>query len=123
MEKNENCKNVRNLHMTHCSPPVQKLRDRIRAADALLIVTPEYNYSIPGVLKNAIDWARPPAQPFKDKPVAVMGAGPSMLGTARAQYHLRQSPLPSPPHPIRNAAPDIRSQLPEHRPPLVSRWK
>ncbi len=71
--------------------PVQALRDRIRAADALLIVTPEYNYSIPGVLKNAIDWAsRPPDQPFADKPIAIMGASPGMLGTARAQYHLRQ---------------------------------
>ena len=73
-------------------PPVEALRDRIRAADALLIVTPEYNYSIPGVLKNAIDWAsRPPAQPFDGKPIALMGASPSMLGSARAQYHLRQS--------------------------------
>ena len=72
-------------------PPVQEFRERIRAADALLIVTPEYNYSIPGVLKNAIDWAsRPPDQPFEDKPIAIMGASPGRLGTARAQYHLRQ---------------------------------
>lgn len=54
--------------------PVQEFRDRIAAADALLIVTPEYNYSMPGVLKNAIDWAsRPPSQPFDGKPVAIMG--------------------------------------------------
>jgi chromate reductase len=73
-------------------PPVQELRERIRAADALLFVTPEYNYSVPGVLKNAIDWAsRPPDQPFNGKPVAIMGASPGMLGTARAQYHLRES--------------------------------
>jgi chromate reductase len=72
-------------------PPVQELRERIRDADALLIVTPEYNYSIPGVLKNAIDWAsRPPQQPFDGKPIAIMGASPGMLGSARAQYHLRQ---------------------------------
>jgi chromate reductase len=72
-------------------PPVEALRARIKAADALLIVTPEYNYSIPGVLKNAIDWAsRPPEQPFDGKPIALMGASPGMLGTARAQYHLRQ---------------------------------
>jgi chromate reductase, NAD(P)H dehydrogenase (quinone) len=72
-------------------PPVQELREKIRAADALLIVTPEYNYSIPGVLKNAIDWAsRPPDQPFDGKPIAIMGASPGRLGTARAQYHLRQ---------------------------------
>ena len=72
-------------------PPVADLRARIQAADALLIVTPEYNYSVPGVLKNAIDWAsRPPEQPFDGKPIAIMGASPGALGTARAQYHLRQ---------------------------------
>jgi len=72
-------------------PPVEQLRARIKAADALLIVTPEYNYSVPGVLKNAIDWAsRPPEQPFDGKPIAIMGASPSALGTARAQYHMRQ---------------------------------
>lgn len=71
--------------------PEQELRDRIRVADALLFATPEYNYSVPGVLKNAIDWAsRPPDQPFNGKPAAIMGASPSMLGSARAQYHLRQ---------------------------------
>lgn len=71
--------------------PVQSLRSEIAGADALLIATPEYNYSIPGVLKNAIDWAsRPPDQPFDDKPVAIMGASPGRVGTARAQYHLRQ---------------------------------
>jgi chromate reductase, NAD(P)H dehydrogenase (quinone) len=73
-------------------PPVQLLRDKIKAADALLFSTPEYNYSMSGVLKNAIDWAsRPPDQPFNEKPVAIMGASPSALGTGRAQYHLRQS--------------------------------
>ena len=72
-------------------PAVQEFRERIRAADALLIVTPEYNYSLPGVLKNAIDWAsRPPGQPLDDKPAAIMGASTGRLGTARAQYHLRQ---------------------------------
>lgn len=66
-------------------------REKIRAADALLIVTPEYNYSVPGVLKNAIDWAsRPPDQPFEGLPIAIMGASPGRLGSARAQYHLRQ---------------------------------
>src|SRR5690606_14643975 len=72
--------------------PVERLREQVRAADALLFVTPEYNYSVPGVLKNAIDWvSRPPEQPFAGKPAAVMGASPGRLGTARAQYHLRQS--------------------------------
>jgi len=67
-------------------------KSSIRAADAILIATPEYNYSIPGVLKNAIDWAsRPPTDNvFHDKPVAIMGASTDTLGTARAQYHLRQ---------------------------------
>ena len=71
--------------------PVQELRQRIAAADALLFSTPEYNYSMSGVLKNAIDWAsRPPDQPFNNKPVAIMGASAGATGTARAQYHLRQ---------------------------------
>jgi chromate reductase len=72
-------------------PVVADLRAKIKAADGLLLVTPEYNYSIPGVLKNAIDWAsRPPEQPFDGKPIALMGASGGALGTARAQYHLRQ---------------------------------
>lgn len=71
---------------------VDRLREQIRAADALLLVTPEYNYSMPGVFKNVIDWvSRPPEQPFAGKPAAIMGASPGRLGTARAQYHLRQS--------------------------------
>ena len=76
------------------NPPAQvvELKQRIRAADAILLVTPEYNYSVPGVLKNAIDWA---SRPYGDsawtkKPVAVMGASVGTLGTGRAQYHLRQ---------------------------------
>ena len=75
-------------------PPakVVELKRRIRAADALLFATPEYNYSIPGVLKNAIDWA---SRPYGDsawagKPAAIMGASPATFGTVRAQYHLRQ---------------------------------
>ena len=72
-------------------PPAERLRAQIAAADAVLLVTPEYNYSISGVLKNAIDWAsRPPSQPFEAKPVAIMGASPGLFGSARAQYHLRQ---------------------------------
>jgi chromate reductase, NAD(P)H dehydrogenase (quinone) len=77
------------------APParVRLFKERIRAANALLIVTPEYNYSMPGVLKNAIDWASRPYgdNAFDGKPVAIMGASMGMLGTARAQYHLRQS--------------------------------
>lgn len=72
-------------------PSVQAFRDAIAAADAILFVTPEYNYSIPGVLKNAIDWAsRPPNPPFTGKPVAIMSASVGSLGGSRAQYHLRQ---------------------------------
>jgi chromate reductase len=71
--------------------PVSRLRDAIRRADALLIVTPEYNYSLPGVLKNAIDWAsRPPEQPFAGKPLGIMGASGGVGGTMRAQYDLRR---------------------------------
>jgi chromate reductase, NAD(P)H dehydrogenase (quinone) len=76
------------------NPPatVVELKKRIRAADAILIAAPEYNYSIPGVLKNAIDWA---SRPYGDsawngKPAAIMGASVGTIGTARAQYHLRQ---------------------------------
>jgi chromate reductase len=75
-------------------PPdkIKEFKAKIRAADALLIATPEYNYSIPGVLKNAIDWASRPYgdNAFEDKPVAMMSASIGMLGGARAQYHLRQ---------------------------------
>jgi chromate reductase len=72
---------------------VGEFKAKIRAADALLIATPEYNYSVPGVLKNAIDSASRPYgdNPFDGKPVAIMGASIGMLGTGRAQYHLRQS--------------------------------
>lgn len=77
------------------NPPekVKELKDKIRACDAVLFVTPEYNYSVPGVLKNAIDWAsRPYGQSAWDgKPAAIMGASVGSIATARAQYHLRQS--------------------------------
>jgi chromate reductase len=71
--------------------PVAALSAKVKAADALLIATPEYNFSIPGVLKNTIDWlSRPPLDAvLVRKPVAIMGAG-GRLGSARAQYHLRQ---------------------------------
>lgn len=73
-------------------PSLVEFKRRIRAADAILFVTPEYNYSVPGVLKNAIDCA---SRPYGDnawsgKPTAIMGASIGNLGTARAQYHLRQ---------------------------------
>ena len=73
-------------------PKVFELKQRIRAADAILFATPEYNYSVPGVLKNAIDWASRPHgdSAWLGKPAAIMGATVGTLGTARAQYHLRQ---------------------------------
>jgi len=73
-------------------PKVIELKAKIRAADAILIATPEYNYSIPAVLKNALDWASRPYgdNSWDNKPVAIMGATVGTLGTARAQYHLRQ---------------------------------
>jgi chromate reductase len=72
-------------------PPEHAFREKIRAADALLIVTPEYNRGISGVLKNAIDWAsRPPDQPFNGKPAAIFGASPGMVATAVAQFELRR---------------------------------
>jgi chromate reductase len=72
--------------------PVRELKEQIRAADALLIASPEYNYSVPGVLKNAIDWAsRPPrGSALHHKPVALMGASPGGFGTVRSQLALRQ---------------------------------
>ena len=71
---------------------VKEFKAQIKSADAILIVTPEHNYSVPGVLKNAIDWAsRPPGDnSFYNKPVAMMSASTGILGGARAQYHLRQ---------------------------------
>jgi chromate reductase len=73
-------------------PNVKEFKTKIRESDALLIATPEYNYSVPGVLKNAIDYASRPYgdNPFDDKPVAIMSASVGMIGGARAQYHLRQ---------------------------------
>ncbi|HUA77264.1 MAG TPA: NADPH-dependent FMN reductase [Acetobacteraceae bacterium] len=73
-------------------PAVTAMAARIAAADGIIIVTPEYNYSIPGGLKNAIDWlSRPSPQPFAGKPVALASGSMGMLGGARAQYHLRQT--------------------------------
>lgn len=79
------------------SPPerVKEFKARIRASSAVLIATPEYNFSMPGVLKNALDWA---SRPYGDnawpgKPLAIMSASTGMLGGSRAQYHLRQTLL------------------------------
>jgi chromate reductase len=72
--------------------PVNALADAIRAADGVIIVSPEYNFSIPGGLKNAIDWvSRPQNQPFAGKPIALQSASPGPLGGARVQYDLRRA--------------------------------
>ena len=71
-------------------PVVQALRDKIAAADALLLASPEYNYSVSGVLKNAIDWvSRPPGALFAGKPTAIIGAATGLFGSIRGQNHLR----------------------------------
>ena len=77
---------------TENNPPekVVWLKKKIKEADAILISTPEYNYSIPGVLKNAIDWASRPDNPFDGKAAAIMSASVGAMGGSRAQYHLRQ---------------------------------
>jgi len=70
---------------------VQALSDAIRAADGVIIVSPEYNYGLPGGLKNAVDWvSRVDNQPFKDKPVSIMSATGGPLGGSRVQYQWRQ---------------------------------
>lgn len=70
---------------------VVKMGKAIKQADAVIIVSPEYNYSVPGVLKNALDWiSRLPDTPFAGKPVAIQTGSPGLIGGARAQYHLRQ---------------------------------
>jgi chromate reductase len=72
-------------------PAVLAMADAIRSADGVIIVTPEYNYSFPGALKNALDWlSRVTPPPLAGKPVAIQTGSPGMIGGARAQYHLRQ---------------------------------
>jgi len=71
--------------------PVQKLAEAVRAADGVIFVSPEYNFSIPGGLKNAIDWvSRLPSQPFAGKPIALQSAAAGILGGGRMQYELRR---------------------------------
>ena len=73
-------------------PEVAALVEAVRSADGVLFVSPEYNWSIPGTTKNAIDWvSRVKDQPWANKPIAIQSAAPGLLGGARMQYHLRQS--------------------------------
>jgi chromate reductase len=70
---------------------VQALAEKINQADGLIFFSPEYNYSLPGVLKNAIDWlSKHELKPFNNKKVAIIGASPGKFGTVRMQHHLRQ---------------------------------
>jgi chromate reductase len=81
--------------------PAARLRAEVERADAVLVATPEYNYSLPGGVKNAIDWAsRPPNQPFAGKALAIMGASGGASGAMRAQYHLRQVAVYLDMHPV-----------------------
>lgn len=103
-------------HDTEDGPAVvADLRERIHAADGLLIASPEYNYSIPGTLKNALDWASRPAMTsvLRGKPVAIMGASPSGFGTVRAQLALRQLFLWTQ-SPVVRAPEVLVSRAPEH---------
>ncbi|MFJ8065317.1 NADPH-dependent FMN reductase [Psychrobacillus sp. NPDC096426] len=70
--------------------PVKEFKEAISNADGVIIITPEYNWSVPGVLKNALDWASRVDKVFIGKPVMTLGATPGMLGTVRAQMHLRE---------------------------------
>jgi chromate reductase, NAD(P)H dehydrogenase (quinone) len=82
--------NADDMNATGFPAPVNAMADAIRAADGVIITTPEYNYSLPGALKNAIDWvSRLKDQPFGGKPVAIQSASPGPLGGGRVQYHLR----------------------------------
>jgi chromate reductase len=87
---------------TNPPPRVKEFKDKIRDSDALLIATPEYNFSVPGVLKNAIDCASRPKTdtPLEGKPVAIMSASTGRFGGARAQYHLRQTLVFLDMHPV-----------------------
>jgi chromate reductase len=72
-------------------PAVNDLRAAVRAADGVILATPEYNHSYSGVIKNAVDWiSRPPDQPFQDKPLAIMAASPGFTGGVRGATHLKQ---------------------------------
>jgi len=79
------------LHEKTFPKSIEKICTSIKTADALILVTPEYNYSIPGALKNIIDFlSKHPLKPFDKKAIGIISASPSLLGGVRAQYHLRQ---------------------------------
>lgn len=81
------------LYVEPLPPFVQHLREQIAESDGLVIVSPEYNHGIPGVLKNAFDWASRPhnGSPLRDKPVLIVTSSPAVTGGARAQYQIRET--------------------------------
>lgn len=81
------------LYVDPLPATVQHFRDQIAAADGLVISSPEYNHGIPGVLKNALDWASRPhnGSPLKDKPVLIVTSSPAVTGGVRAQYQIRET--------------------------------
>jgi chromate reductase len=88
--------------------PVREFKEKIRQADGVLIATPEYDYAIPGVLTNALDWALRPPSPFRHKPVRIVGTSPGSVGTARGQMVLRQILL----HPPAYVMPEPQMLIP-----------
>jgi len=88
--------------------PVREFKEKIRQADAVLIATPEYDYAIPGVLTNALDWALRTPSPFRHKPVGIVGTSPGSVGTARGQMVLRQILL----HPPAYVMPEPQMLIP-----------
>jgi chromate reductase, NAD(P)H dehydrogenase (quinone) len=88
--------------------PVREFKEKIRQADAVLIATPEYDYAIPGVLTNALDWALRSPSPFRHKPVGIVGTSPGSVGTARGQMVLRQILL----HPPAYVMPEPQMLIP-----------
>jgi chromate reductase len=88
--------------------PVREFKEKIRQADGVLIATPEYDYAIPGVLANALDWALRSPSPFRHKPVRIVGTSPGSVGTARGQMVLRQILL----HPPAYVMPEPQMLIP-----------
>lgn len=81
------------LYVDPLPQPVQYLRDQIARADGLVIVSPEYNHGVPGVLKNALDWVSRPhnGSPLRDKPILIITSSPAVTGGVRAQYQIRET--------------------------------
>lgn len=90
------------LYVEPLPAPVQQFRDQVAAADGLVLSSPEYNHGVPGVLKNALDWASRPhnGSPLKDKPVLIVTSSPAFTGGVRAQYQIRETIVSALGHPV-----------------------